>query len=100
MSANPYLSKHLPGMAGGVVAITAAEVGIKTIQTGLREVRSATANLKTSAIVADEEGIVVVNWGGALNPGEILITVEKVGSASGDPADTAVDVAFTAMGDR
>ena len=100
MSANAYLSKHLPGLSGGVVAISAAETGIKTIQTGLKEVRSATANLKASAIVANEEGIVTVNWGGSLNPGEILITVEKIGSASGDAADSAVDVAFVAMGDR
>jgi len=100
MSANAYLSTHLPGMAGGVVAISAAEAGVKTIQTGLKEVRSASANLKTSAIVANAEGIVAVNWGGSLNAGEILLTVEKIGSASGDPADSAVEVTFVAMGDR
>jgi len=100
MSASQYLSKHIPGLAAGVVDISAAEAGVKTISTGLKEITAATANLKTDAIVANEEGIVAVDWGGSIAPGDILITVEKIGSASGDPADSDVSVSFMAHGDR
>ena len=100
MSLNAYLSKHLPGIASGVIAITAAQVGIRTVQTGLKIVKGATATLKASAVVANEEGIVTVDWGGSIADGAILITVEKIGSASGDAADSAVNVAFVAVGDR
>ena len=96
MSANPYLSKHLPGIAAGVVSMTS----IKIIQTGLREVKSATANLKRDAVSANEESSVVVNWGAPLAPGEVRFRVQKGGTGHGNSGDTLLDVAFTAVGDR
>lgn len=101
MSANPYLSTHLPGVSGGSVDITAAETGIKVIDTGLREVRSATAVVKASGITANEESLVAVEWGlASLDPGQIRFVVEKGGTNHGTAADSAVTVAFLALGDR
>jgi hypothetical protein len=101
MSLSQYLSKHLPGMAGGSVSIAAADAGVATITTGLKEVRSASANLKQDGVTANEESAVTVEWGTTdLNPGQIRITVEKGGTNHGSAADSAVVVAFTAMGDR
>ncbi len=101
MAASPYLSKHLPGMAGGEVAIAAASAGVATITTGLREIRSATANLKQDGVTANEESAVTVEWGTSnLEPGQIRVTVEKGGTNHGDAADSAISITFTAMGDR
>lgn len=101
MAASPYLSKHLPGVAGGVVSMAVADAGVKVISTGLREIRSATANLKQDGFTANEEGGVTVEWGTSdLEPGQLRLTVEKGGTAHGTAADSAVDVSFMAIGDR
>ena len=96
MSASPYLSKHLPGIAAGVVSVTGSAI----VQTGLKEVTGATGNIKADSVTANEETTVVANWGGSLNPGEVRLAVYKGGTASGTIGDSAVDVSFMAHGDR
>lgn len=101
MSLSPFLSKHLPGLAGGSVSIPAADAGVATITTGLREIKTATANLKQDGVTANEESAVTVEWGTTdLTAGQIRVTVEKGGTNHGDAADSVIDIAFTALGDR
>lgn len=96
MALSAYSSTHLPGVAGGVVSVT----GYTVIETGLREVKSASGSIKANSVTANEETTVVVNWGGSLEPGQLRIAVYKGGTASGTVGDSAVDVSFTALGDR
>lgn len=101
MSASPFLSKHLPGVSSGVVSIPAADAGVAVIDTGLRVVKNATANIKADGVTANEESDVTVNWAvSGLEPNQIRVTVEKGGTAHGTAADSDVDVSFTAHGDR
>lgn len=96
MALSPYLSKHTPGLAHGVVSVT----GSATITTGLRTIDAATANIKAQGVTANEESDVTVDWGGSIADGDLLITVEKGGTAHGTAGDSAVDVSFSAFGDR
>lgn len=96
MSLSTYLSKHLPGVAAGVIPVT----GSVTIATGLKTITGVTANIKAGGVTANEESDVTVQWGGAVPDGSILITVEKGGTNHGDAGDSAVDVSFMAHGDR
>ena len=96
MSASQYLSKHLPGIASGVVSVTASQ----DIQTGLKEITAATANISAASVAANEESIVLTQWGGSLDAGVLRIIVKKGGSNHGNAGDSAVNVAFMAHGDR
>lgn len=97
MSASQFLSKHIPGLASGVQSV----LGTADVQTGLKEITSATANLKTQAQVLNEEAKVHVDWGGSLDQGVIRLSVFKSGTINGATVgDTAVDVSFLAHGDR
>lgn len=98
MPANENLSKHIPGMSGGKVSVT----GTLTVDTGLRNIRSAVACLGTDA-VANEEATVTVKRVAQVRgePGnaKIILKVWKGGTASGTAGDSAVDVEWLAIGD-
>lgn len=96
MSASEYLSKNYPALARGVVAVTGSAI----VETGLREIIGVSANIKADSLTANEETTVVVNFGGSLEPGQLRLAVYKGGTGSGTIGDSAVDVSFTAEGDR
>ena len=104
MSASALLSKHIPGLASGVVSITTAEAGVKVVDTGLIDITSAVGTL-TTAHAANQESHVRTEWFGlagvsGLTVGQVRITVTKGGTADAAAADSAVDVALMAHGDR
>lgn len=83
-------STHIPEVAHGIAAVT----GTLIVETDLRDIQTAVATLKATAIAANEESHAIVTWSGS----KLTIKVYKGGTASGTIGDSAVNVCWMAIG--
>jgi hypothetical protein len=91
------LSSHQPGISHGEEEIT----GSATIDTGLRTLKNFTPSLKEASITANEESI--LTWMPVAQTAgdtvKVIVYVTKGGTASGTAGDSAVTVAWLAVGE-
>ena len=90
-------STHLPEVAGGIESIN----GEGIVNTGLRNIRTVSCVLQASNLVSNEEGKVCwypYQWDSP-GPKRIVIRVEKTGTNDSVLGDSAINVAWLALGD-
>ena len=88
-------STHIPGQSGGVDTVPAA--GVLIVETGLRKIVSATANLAQDS-VATAAGV-TVEFGDAPEGGNQKLTLKTWAADGATAGSSAAKVAWTANGE-